>query len=415
MLRIEDVVNKLLNNKGVKGFSGNRIEQEKFLLSLIFRKRYPLSCTKIPYDFMYRFDYEKYVEQVDMFEDSFKIIQEDSLLEHGVRCFLIEDIQNALGLSNFNLDEFLKDVKSIVGLNVKFIYCSFRWKTLSENIPIVPFAFTPEVLSMYNESSCFFYTMDDFSYKFSDIIYPSKRDCVKPDNLIVFFEGCAQEKLRRLLNLEFAENGNLIIFLKKKDYEMCIDLILSNNRKSIFFIKESSELIMIHIICSQNKNDKIKLKFKTKESDEKEGFVNYVSMKSSLLPRIFFHKKITESWFKDYLARLGQENLLIKKSRKLSFFLWCFYQKRILTVDKENQKIKFNVISLAGYIGCKYKEICSEREGYTWKDLAVILNNGSDLKGNIKKTAQYKEKVAKKYPNKVDIIDSIFENPNITK
>ena len=407
MSRIEDVVNKLLNNKGVKGFSGNRIEQEKFLLSLILRKRYPLSCTKIPYDFMYRFDYEKYVEQVDMFEDSFKIIQEDSLVEHGVRCFLIEDIQNALGLSNFNLDEFLKDVKSIVGLNVKFIYCSFRWKTLSENIPIVPFAFTPEVLSMYNESSCF-YTMDDFSYKFSDIIYPSKRDCVKPDNLIVFFEGCAQEKLRRLLNLEFAENGNLIIFLKKKDYEMCIDLILSNDRKRIFFIKESSELIMIHIICSQNKNDKIKLEFKTKE-----GFVNYISMKSSLLPRIFFHK-ITKSWFKDYLAGLGQKDLLIKKSCKLSFFLWRFYQKKILTVDKENQKIKFNVISLAGYIGCKYKEIY-KRAGYTWKDLAVILNNGSDLKGNIKDQAQYKEKVANKYPNKVDIIDSIFENPNITK
>ena len=407
MSRIEDVVNKLLNNKGVKGFSGNRIEQEKFLLSLIFRKRYPLSCTKIPYDFMYRFDYEKYVEQVDMFEDSFKIIQEDSLVEHGVRCFLIEDIQNALGLSNFNLDEFLKDVKSIVGLNVKFIYCSFRWKTLSENIPIVPFAFTPEVLSMYNESSCF-YTMDDFSYKFSDIIYPSKRDCVKPDNLIVFFEGCAQEKLRRLLNLEFAENGNLIIFLKKKDYEMCIDLILSNDRKRIFFIKESSELIMIHIICSQNKNDKIKLEFKTKE-----GFVNYISMKSSLLPRIFF-LKITKSWFKDYFAGLGQKDLLIKKSCKLSFFLWRFYQKKILTVDKENQKIKFNVISLAGYIGCKYKEIY-KRAGYTWKDLAVILNNGSDLKGNIKDQAQYKEKVAKKYPNKVDIIDSIFENPNITK
>lgn len=84
----------------------------------------------------------------------------------------------------------------------------------------------------------------------------------------------------------------------------------------------------------------------------------------------------------------------------------------MLDVDIKNQKIKFRSVSLAGYISIKYKEIM-KRSGYSWNDLAMILNNGSDLKGNIKNKVHYKENVLKNFPSEVDEIDSIFKSPNI--
>lgn len=408
--RIKDIVDKLLNSREVKDFSGDRVEKEKFLLSLIFRRKYPYSYTKYLYDFIQRCNYEKYVSQVGIFEKSFNIMYEDSQVEHGVTCFLIEDIQSILGLSNPNLDVFLTDVKMIVGSNVKFVYCSFKWNALSEYIQNIPFAFTPEVLSMYDKKMLF-YTVGDFSYQPPSETYPLGRDSIKPNNIVIFFEGYAQEKLRRLLNLEFAENGNLIIFLRKEDYKIGIGLILSNSRERIVYIKESFELIMIHVVYPYNKNAEVKLELITEDGRKKEIFVNSALITEQKKLTDFFYK-IKKSWFKDYLEELKQEDLIIKNGSKLSDFLWLFYQRKVLDVDIKNQKIKFRSVSLAGYISIKYKEIM-KRSGYSWNDLAMILNNGSDLKGNIKNKVHYKENVLKNFPSEVDEIDSIFKSPNI--